>query len=76
MALQMISEGADIIDIGGESTRPGSEYVNADEELERIIPVIEQIRRHSECPVSVDKHGDQGDQQHGDHGIDFQRIVF
>ena len=54
MALQMISEGADIIDIGGESTRPGSEYVNADEELERIIPVIEQIRRHSECPVSVD----------------------
>lgn len=41
--LEMIDDGADIIDIGGESTRPGSEIVNEDEELERVIPVIDKI---------------------------------
>lgn len=44
-ALQMAEEGADIIDIGGESTRPGHEPVSADEELTRILPVIEAIHR-------------------------------
>lgn len=53
-ALVMQGEGADIIDIGGESTRPGSRYVSIDEELERIIPVIEGIRRESRIPISVD----------------------
>lgn len=43
-AKEMISQGADIIDIGGESTRPGSESVSIDEELKRVIPVIEKIR--------------------------------
>jgi len=43
---QMIQEGADIIDIGGESTRPGYEPVLAEEEIERVIPVIEKIRQH------------------------------
>jgi dihydropteroate synthase len=53
-ALRMETEGADIIDIGGESTRPGSSYVSPDEEMERVLPVIEEIRRHSSIPISVD----------------------
>ncbi|QTQ14149.1 dihydropteroate synthase [Treponema parvum] len=53
-ALSLIDEGADILDIGGESTRPGSEYVDADEEIKRIVPLIEHIRRFSDIPISVD----------------------
>lgn len=53
-ALRLIDEGADIIDIGGESTRPGSRYVDAEEELRRVLPVIEGIRRHSFVAISVD----------------------
>src|SRR5436305_4313468 len=52
--LQMAVEGAHIIDIGGESTRPGSEPVTADEELRRVIPVIENLRRKLDVPVSID----------------------
>lgn len=51
---QMISEGAAIIDVGGESTRPGATAVSADEELERVIPVIEAIRKETDIPVSID----------------------
>ena len=53
-ALRMVQEGADIIDIGGESTRPGAAYVQEDEEIRRIIPVIEEIRKKSDIPISVD----------------------
>ncbi len=53
-ALKMVCEGADIIDIGGESTRPGASYVDEDEELRRIIPVIEGLRKQSDVPISVD----------------------
>lgn len=53
-ALRLVEEGADIIDIGGESTRPGAEPVSAEEELRRTIPVIEGLRRKSEIPISVD----------------------
>lgn len=52
--LRMAGEGADIIDVGGESTRPGAEPVSTDVELERVIPVIEHLRRHSAVPISVD----------------------
>ena len=47
-------EGADILDIGAESSRPGAEYVSAEEEIKRLIPVIEQIRKFSDIPISVD----------------------
>jgi len=50
----MISEGADIIDIGGESTRPGSAFVSEDEELRRVIPVIERLAAKSSVPISID----------------------
>ena len=53
-AEQMISEGADIIDIGGESTRPGGEPVSADEEIKRVVPVIEALAKRFETPLSVD----------------------
>ena len=50
----MINEGAEIIDIGGESTRPGSKPVTIDEELERVIPAIEFISKNYEIPISID----------------------
>ncbi|MBN2659520.1 MAG: dihydropteroate synthase [Spirochaetales bacterium] len=50
----MIREGAHILDIGGESSRPGSAYVSSEEELERVIPLIEAIRRESDILISVD----------------------
>lgn len=53
-ALQLVDEGADIIDIGGESTRPGSVYVDETEELRRVVSVIELLRRRSNIPISVD----------------------
>jgi len=53
-AEQMIAEGADIIDIGGESTRPGSDFVSEDEELRRVIPVIEKLAAISPIPISID----------------------
>ncbi len=51
---QMIAEGAGIIDIGGESTRPGAQAVSIEEELARVIPVIEAVRSESDIPISVD----------------------
>ena len=53
-ALRMQQEGADIIDIGGESTRPGAKPVSLDEELNRVIPVIEKIREFSDVAISID----------------------
>lgn len=50
----MVSQGADILDIGGESTRPGAAAVSEKEELERVIPVVEAIRREMDVPISVD----------------------
>lgn len=55
-ARQMVMEGADIIDIGGESTRPGHVPISDEEEIERIVPVIEAIKRHLDVPVSVDTY--------------------
>ena len=52
--LQMAAEGAHIIDVGGESTHPGSEPVTVDEELRRVIPVIENLRRKLDVPISID----------------------
>jgi dihydropteroate synthase len=52
--LRMISEGADIIDVGGESTRPGSEPIPAEEELKRILPIISGLRKHTKSLISVD----------------------
>jgi dihydropteroate synthase len=53
-ARQMVDNGADIIDIGGESTRPGHTPLSAEEELERVIPVVKAISEHVRVPISVD----------------------
>ena len=53
-ALAMEQEGADIIDIGAESTRPGFTPVSAEEEIKRIVPAIAEIRKHTKLPISVD----------------------
>jgi dihydropteroate synthase len=53
-AKKMIAEGADIIDIGGESTRPGSEFVSEAEELRRVIPIIQQLAATGTIPLSID----------------------
>ncbi len=53
-ALRLVAEGADILDLGGESTRPQAQAVPVDEELRRVIPVIEAIRRHCQIPISID----------------------
>ena len=53
-ALSMIEDGADIIDIGGESTRPFSDPVSLEDELSRVIPVIEELRKKTDTVISID----------------------
>lgn len=53
-ALRLAEEGADVLDIGGESTRPGAKDVSVDEELARVIPVIERLARETALPISID----------------------
>ena len=52
--LALVEGGAEILDIGGESTRPGSEGVSAEEEIRRVLPVIEALRRATDIPISID----------------------
>ena len=54
--LKLAAEGADILDIGGESTRPGSDSVGVEEELRRVLPVIERLARETTLPISVDTY--------------------
>ena len=55
-AEQMLADGADMLDIGGESTRPGSQPTPADEEKRRVIPVIERLRKKTSAPISIDTY--------------------
>lgn len=55
-AVQMVKEGADIIDIGGESTRPGYTKISGKEEIDRVLPVIERIKKEMDIPVSIDTY--------------------
>lgn len=55
-AEQMIRDGADIIDIGGESTRPGHTVISDEEEIARVTPVIEAVKSHFDVPVSIDTY--------------------
>ena len=54
--LRMAAEGADIIDVGGESTRPGAEPLPADEELRRVLPVVERLAAETSVPLSIDTY--------------------
>src|SRR5436309_4971692 len=53
-ALACVEHGADLLDVGGESTRPGSQPVPLDEELRRVVPVVEALARRTTVPLSVD----------------------
>ena len=53
-ARRLIAEGADIIDVGGESTRPGAAPISEDDEIARVVPLIEQVRRESDVRISID----------------------
>ncbi|MFP7300241.1 dihydropteroate synthase [Neobacillus niacini] len=55
-AEEMVKNGADIIDIGGESTRPGYTVINEEEEIERVVPVIEAISKYVNAPISIDTY--------------------
>jgi dihydropteroate synthase len=55
-AMAMVEAGADIIDIGGESTRPGASPVPVDEELARVLPIIRSLRRVTQLPISIDTY--------------------
>lgn len=55
-AILMVKEGADIIDVGGESTRPGSEEVDIKEEMKRVVPVIQELKRFINKPISIDTY--------------------
>jgi len=55
-AKQMVAQGADIIDIGAESTRPGADYVSEEEELSRIVPVVSRLLEELDVPISIDTY--------------------
>ncbi|MCD4687937.1 MAG: dihydropteroate synthase [Desulfuromonadaceae bacterium] len=57
--VRLAAEGADLIDVGGESTRPGAAAVDLAAELERVVPVIERLSREVDCPLSVDTNKSQ-----------------
>lgn len=56
---QMITDGADIIDVGGESTRPGYQLISDNDEIERVVPVIEAIKKNFDIPISLDTYKSQ-----------------
>src|SRR6187200_1366164 len=56
VGIRMVADGADIVDVGGESTRPGAEGLDAQEELRRVIPVIEQLAARIPVPISIDTY--------------------
>ena len=66
----MIAEGADILDIGGESTRPGHTPVGAQEEIERVLPVIEAVKSRFDIPISVDTYKGCVAEESLKHGAD------
>ena len=56
LALEMEAQGADLIDVGGESTRPGSEPLTAEQELARVLPVVRGLRGRLRVPISIDTY--------------------
>jgi dihydropteroate synthase len=74
-ALKLADEGADILDIGGESTRPGSDAVALDEELKRVIPVLKALRPKTKAKISVDTRKAEVMRQAADAGADILNDV-
>lgn len=68
---QMIAEGMDILDIGGESTRPGYTLLSDEEEINRVVPIIEKVKSRFDIPVSLDTYKSKVAQAGIDAGVDF-----
>jgi len=75
-ALRMLDEGADILDVGGESTRPGGQPVDAEVEASRVLPVIEALRRETDAPISIDTYKASVARQALDAGADMINDVW
>ncbi|MCS7231324.1 MAG: dihydropteroate synthase [Elusimicrobiota bacterium] len=76
-AEKLISEGADIIDIGGESTRPGSQPVSVEEEIKRVVPVIKEIKkRWSQVPLSIDSYKYEVIKQALENGVEIINDIY
>ncbi len=75
-AEEMIADGADILDIGGESTRPGYTLLPDEEEIERVVPVIEAVKRNFDIPVSVDTYKSRVAQAALDAGADLVNDIW
>ena len=75
-AMQFIADGAHVLDIGGESTRPGAQAVSAAEEIERVVPVIQAIRRETDITLSVDTYKAQVAEAALDAGADWINDVW
>lgn len=69
-AMKLVADGADIIDIGAESTRPGFIPVSAQEEIERLVPIIEGIRQRSDVPISIDTYKAKVAREVLKHGVE------
>ena len=69
-ALEMEREGAEIIDIGGESSRPGAISISVSEEISRVIPVIRKLRKRSDCVISVDTYKEEVAEKALEEGAD------
>ena len=67
-ARAMVDEGADLLDIGGESTRPGHAPVDEDEELRRVVPVVRAVRAALPADAHHDRHDEAGRRRGGDRG--------
>ncbi|MCL1632485.1 dihydropteroate synthase [Sporolactobacillus sp. CPB3-1] len=75
-ALEMEHEGADIIDVGGESTRPGHTPITADEEIARVVPMIKAIRKATDIPLSIDTYKAETAERALDAGADIINDVW
>ena len=69
-ALELEEQGADIIDLGAESTRPGSHRISADEEWQRLVPVLKRLRGQLRVPLSLDTYKSEIAQRAFDYGVE------
>ncbi|MBE5846449.1 MAG: dihydropteroate synthase [Lachnospiraceae bacterium] len=75
-AEQMLNEGASIIDIGGESTRPGSKPLSDEEEMERVLPIIEAIKSRIDIPISLDTYHSKTAEEGIRLGVDLVNDIY
>jgi dihydropteroate synthase len=74
---KLVSEGAEIIDVGGESTRPGREPISVEEEIKRVIPVIKEIKKNfPQIPISIDSYKYEVVKQAVEHGAQFINDIY